>query len=578
MPLPSGEVPSPEAPGAPAGGGPAEAHAAPPPHPTPPPRRWHRLGAQRPPGSSCSLGLSVRALALPWSPWPGTARLALQRGSDGKPTCAASHLRQVPCTSEAPSRRPYSQVWRGAPQPRAGSAGPSGGCRPRSPRALGRPTAASPLPPADPHGLEAPGPPAAVVATPGASGSVHLPAGTVGEGPPSCAGRPRLTHVGRLGCAPLGAAPFQPSRQTLPCATVQVPSHYHFLLRQVACALPSGAASCPALGPGLLSASPAPSPGPGSALGWQGFRATEAMSANGTCARPHPTWVENVDRTYTGALLVLGLLLNGLALWVLCCRMRPWTETRVYMVNLAAADLCLLCALPFFLHSLKDTTDTVSCQLSQGIYLANRYLSIGLITAIAVDRYVAVRHPLCARGLRSPRQAAAVCAALWVLVGSSLVLRWALGVQEGGFCFRNPARQSAGTTLFSLLGFYPPLAVLGFCSLQVVAALAERPASGPHQAQATRRATRMVWANLAVFVLCFLPFHVVLTVYAAAGRPTPALCYALYVTGKLSDANCCLDAIGYYFVAKEFQEATLLASVPVAKAHRTQDSLSVTLA
>uniref|UniRef100_A0A8I3Q536 G protein-coupled receptor 35 n=1 Tax=Canis lupus familiaris TaxID=9615 RepID=A0A8I3Q536_CANLF len=306
--------------------------------------------------------------------------------------------------------------------------------------------------------------------------------------------------------------------------------------------------------------------------------ATEAMSANGTCARPHPTWVENVDRTYTGALLVLGLLLNGLALWVLCCRMRPWTETRVYMVNLAAADLCLLCALPFFLHSLKDTTDTVSCQLSQGIYLANRYLSIGLITAIAVDRYVAVRHPLCARGLRSPRQAAAVCAALWVLVGSSLVLRWALGVQEGGFCFRNPARQSAGTTLFSLLGFYPPLAVLGFCSLQVVAALAERPASGPHQAQATRRATRMVWANLAVFVLCFLPFHVVLTVYAAAGRPTPALCYALYVTGKLSDANCCLDAIGYYFVAKEFQEATLLASVPVAKAHRTQDSLSVTLA
>ncbi|XP_041622200.1 G-protein coupled receptor 35 isoform X1 [Vulpes lagopus] len=308
-----------------------------------------------------------------------------------------------------------------------------------------------------------------------------------------------------------------------------------------------------------------------------GSAAARAMSANGTCARPHPTWVENVDRTYTGALLVLGLLLNGLALWVLCCRMRPWTETRVYMVNLAAADLCLLCALPFFLHSLKDTTDTVSCQLSQGIYLANRYLSIGLITAIAVDRYVAVRHPLCARGLRSPRQAAAVCAALWVLVGSSLVLRWALGVQEGGFCFRNPARQSAGTTLFSLLGFYPPLAVLGFCSLQVVAALAERPASGPHQAQATRRATRMVWANLAVFVLCFLPFHVVLTVYAAAGRPTPALCYALYVTGKLSDANCCLDAIGYYFMAKEFQEATLLASVPVAKAHRTQDSLSVTL-
>ena len=183
--------------------------------------------------------------------------------------------------------------------------------------------------------------------------------------------------------------------------------------------------------------------------------------------------------------------------------------------------------------------------------------------------------------LRSPRQAVAVCAALWALVTGSLVLRWALGVREGGFCFLSTSRHSSNTTAFSLLGFYLPLAVLLFCSLQVVAALGQGPAAHTDQAEATRRATRMVWANLVVFVACFLPLHVVLAVHVAASHsaPAPALCYALYVTSKLSDANCCLDAICYYFMAKEFQEeAAALASMPTAKAHRSRDSFSVTLA
>ncbi|XP_048200087.1 G-protein coupled receptor 35 [Perognathus longimembris pacificus] len=284
---------------------------------------------------------------------------------------------------------------------------------------------------------------------------------------------------------------------------------------------------------------------------------------------------------YSAALLVLGLLLNGLALWVFCRRMRRWTETRIYMTNLAVADLCLLCSLPFMLHSLSHTSDTPLCQLSQGVYLANRYMSIGLVVAIAVDRYVAVRHPLRARGLRSPRQAAAVCLVLWVAVVGSLVGRWRLGTREGGFCFRSSGRQHFGSTVISLLGFYLPLAVLVFCSLRVVTALSRRPPADGGQARATGKAARMVWANLAVFVVCFLPLHVALTVQAALG---PVSCAArlllrqtLSVTGKLSDANCCLDAICYYYTAKEFQDASALPGASGAAAHRSRDSRSLTL-
>ncbi|KAG8508263.1 G-protein coupled receptor 35 [Galemys pyrenaicus] len=285
-------------------------------------------------------------------------------------------------------------------------------------------------------------------------------------------------------------------------------------------------------------------------------------------------WPDHMLRAYSGTLLALGLLLNGAALWVLCCRLPRWTETRVYMVNLAAADLCLLCALPFLLRSLRlPAGDSLFCQLSQAVFLVNRYMSVSLVTAIALDRYLALRHPLWARRLRSPGRAGAVCAGLWLLVASSLGVRWWLGRQEGGFCFSSSAREHSSGSVFSLLGFYPPLAVVVFCSLQVLAALARRPATDAAQAEATRKATRMVWANLLVFVVCFLPLHLVLTVRLAWGRGFCPLEYALLVTSSLSNANCCLDAVCYYFVAREFQEVSAPRSS--AKACSGQDSVSM---
>ncbi|XP_043318111.1 G-protein coupled receptor 35 isoform X3 [Cervus elaphus] len=298
---------------------------------------------------------------------------------------------------------------------------------------------------------------------------------------------------------------------------------------------------------------------------------------NSNCSSWEPPAVKQVFLTYIGGLLVLGLLLNGLALWVLCWRLPRWTETRIYMANLAVADLCLLCALPFFLHFRKTSEDTPLCQLSQAAFLLNRYMSISLVMAIAVDRYVAVRHPLRARRLRSPGQAAALCAALWAVVLGSLALRWFLDVQNGGFCFAVRSGRNTYSEVFSLLGFYLPLAVLVFCSLQVVTALTQRPEANPGQAEATRKASRMVLANLVIFVVCFMPFHVVLTMRVALGLETCAIKMAINITSRLSDANCCLDAICYYFVAKEFQEASVSTTSPRVKAHKSKDTLTVTL-
>lgn len=46
-------------------------------------------------------------------------------------------------------------------------------------------------------------------------------------------------------------------------------------------------------------------------------------------------------------VLTLGIPLNAIAFWVFCCKLKRWTETKVYMINLIIADSFLLFTLPF---------------------------------------------------------------------------------------------------------------------------------------------------------------------------------------------------------------------------------------
>lgn len=72
----------------------------------------------------------------------------------------------------------------------------------------------------------------------------------------------------------------------------------------------------------------------------------------------------------------------------------------------------------------------------------------------------------------------------------------------------------------------------------------------------------MVTANLATFVLCFLPLHMALLAKLVAqwpGAACPAIQRAAAIVQVASrvanaNANCCPDAVCYCFTATEFQE------------------------
>ncbi|NXS39174.1 GPR35 protein, partial [Balaeniceps rex] len=150
-------------------------------------------------------------------------------------------------------------------------------------------------------------------------------------------------------------------------------------------------------------------------------------------------------------IFFFGALFNALALWVFFCKVKKWTQTRVYVINLVFADCFVICTLPSMAYLLwnKSTRDEL-CQFTEAMYSINMIVSIYIISFISIDRYIAVKHPLKARTFRSPSKAALLCGLLWVSVIIGVTLQ--LWHRHTRFCFQKDT--TAPATLSLLFIFF----------------------------------------------------------------------------------------------------------------------------
>ncbi|NXB08464.1 GPR35 protein, partial [Cnemophilus loriae] len=264
-------------------------------------------------------------------------------------------------------------------------------------------------------------------------------------------------------------------------------------------------------------------------------------------------------------VLVLGIVLNVLALWEFCCKLGKWTETRVYMVNLAVADCLLLFTLPFKIFSQFQHLKVDGwCLVLEGGYFINRFMSIGLITIIAIDRYLAIKYPLRSKALRSPVKAAFASGFLWiVIICETSLIKSFEDRRHDDLCFeKSSVTPSVITLCANIMGFFLPLLVVSYCSIQTITELRRKKNENCHNEKLTRKAVYIMSANVAVFIICFLPLylgHLLRFVMDSTSSDCSAIQSInnfVHFASILANTNCCLDAICYYFVNKEFKEAS----------------------
>ncbi|XP_026230780.1 G-protein coupled receptor 55 [Anabas testudineus] len=267
-------------------------------------------------------------------------------------------------------------------------------------------------------------------------------------------------------------------------------------------------------------------------------------------------------------LFLLGFLLNAAALRAFIARRNSWTDTDIYMFNLAIADTALVLFLPFRIYdAFFCLPKTYLCTLLICIHFLNMYASILTTTAISVHRYLTIKFPLQARSWRRKKETAfAVCLLLWLfLVTICAVFRDDNAPDKLWTCYqrcKNERLKTQFVVILLLLGFLVPLIIVVFCSSQMIYILLKGDDKSEERrndkSEQKKNIVGMITANLIVFIVCYTPIHVGFLVIFFYNPPPdwqqlkiPAYVYFL-VSEWIASTNCCLDSFSYCFLMKQF--------------------------
>lgn len=289
---------------------------------------------------------------------------------------------------------------------------------------------------------------------------------------------------------------------------------------------------------------------------------------------------------FYGVVFVVGLAGNAYALYVLhhMRESRAMNEIRIYMTNLTVADLLFVCVLPFWIIYYTKGGDWVLpaplCSISNSLFFINTYCSVLFLTVISMNRYWAVTRPLEAASSDCWKRGTITSVIVWAITLAAAAYHLAdPGIQKEKHtnisrCFEGYHDNSSESKLpiivihFIIIGlFFVLFLIVVLCNVFIACTLLAQPISRPRPSTGRRphgtkrRALRMLCAVVGVFVVCFVPHHVVqgpwtlavlkITDWSAETRQY--LNDAHQITLLLMGLNCILDPIVYCFSTRKFR-------------------------
>ncbi|KAK2108494.1 C-X-C chemokine receptor type 1 [Saguinus oedipus] len=269
-------------------------------------------------------------------------------------------------------------------------------------------------------------------------------------------------------------------------------------------------------------------------------------------------------------VFLLSLLGNSLVMLVILYSRVSRSVTDVYLLNLALADLLFALTLPIWAASKVNgwIFGTPLCKVVSLLKEVNFYSGILLLACISVDRYLAIVHAT--RTLTQKRHLVKfVCLGCW---GLSLILSLPF------FLFREAYRpNNSSPVCYEVLGndtakwrmvlrilphtfgFIVPLLVMLFCYGFTLCTLFKAHMGQKH------RAMRVIFAVVLIFLLCWLPYHLVLlTDTLMRTQMIKETCQRRNDIGRALDAteilgffHSCLNPIIYAFIGQNFRHGFL---------------------
>ncbi|XP_012498819.1 PREDICTED: fMet-Leu-Phe receptor [Propithecus coquereli] len=283
---------------------------------------------------------------------------------------------------------------------------------------------------------------------------------------------------------------------------------------------------------------------------------------------------------------VLGVLGNGLVIWVAGFRMTH-TVTTIFYLNLALADFFFTSTLPFSVVSKVMgghwPFGWFLCKLIYTIVDINLFGSVFLIALIALDRCICVLHPVWAQNHRTVSLAKKVILGPWVLallltlpviIRMTTVARGTMGRVVCTIDFspwtNDPVeKMKVSVTMLTLrgairflIGFTMPMSIVAIC-YGLIATKIHRQGLIK-----SSRPLRVLSFVVAAFFLCWFPYQLVALIITVRIRevllgPSKGFIAAVNVTSALAFFNSCLNPMLYVFMGQDFRER-LIHSLPAS--------------
>ncbi|XP_044145047.1 P2Y purinoceptor 14 [Bufo gargarizans] len=301
---------------------------------------------------------------------------------------------------------------------------------------------------------------------------------------------------------------------------------------------------------------------------------TEELKENHSECVPNAEVVTKVLPTMYTIVFIVGLLLNGLNLWIFCY-IPSNRSFIVYLKNIVIADLLMILTFPMKVISDagfgNEQLRVFVCRYSAVVFYLNMYIGIIFLGILGFDRYFKIVRPFnTSSSLQSVFYSKFISALVWTFMAFITVPNMILTNQEyDGTKKVNCAKLKSELGIkwhkasnYICIGIF----VLVFSLLLIVYVSISRKIYQSHQkfrrgSNAGRKSTRNIYSILVVFCVCFVPYHLCRIPYTISQTGNSYSCQAkknLYyvkeVTLLLSSANVCLDPVIYFFMCQPFRQ------------------------
>ncbi|XP_025898897.1 leukotriene B4 receptor 1-like [Nothoprocta perdicaria] len=292
----------------------------------------------------------------------------------------------------------------------------------------------------------------------------------------------------------------------------------------------------------------------------------------------HSTW--NIERSVVCIILSLSFVIgtpgNCIVIWTVCTKMKQISPSVLLILNLAIADILVLITLPIWIYSFADSWvfGTIFCKILVFIIYCSMYASIFLITALSLERLMAVFYPFTIQRYKTKENIFVIMFLIWFLAitfGISVIPFQETEKMGGGLqctCrnYSSNRQKISYLLLETLAGFVIPFLIICTCYVCVVKRISRMTY------QSKRRSEQLIASVVVAFIFCWLPHHLfnILEIVSVQIELTnkevslaldEVLDIGVYISGALVFISSCINPLLYAFAARKFQNHLRFAKI-----------------